>query len=342
MFKTNKEFIKDWITTFLNSKDERFLFCEGIKDGFYGTIPELSEIKNNKKLVELPISEAATIGMVTGGSIFGLKSIICFQRVEFALLALDQLVTNASKLKFLTNQKLNVSFLLRLVIGRGWGQGPCHSQSFETLWHIIPGLKVFMPANHNDYLECFEYFKNNEDPVICLDHRWTHVSDYSTKLGCLFKESEATIYSYSYNSYYSTWIAKKLEQKGIFIDVIHECALLSKESTLISSVKRTKRLLTCDLSFCRLGLSSEIICSCVNHDVKFDIPPVRVSSPFSFAPARPEEAFEYFPNAHSIIEGLIKILPKRKQILLSIQDEVENSYRKTPSDIPSSSFKGPF
>ena len=81
--------------------------------------------------------------------------------------------------------------MLRLVIGRGWGQGPLHSQSFETLWNIIPGLKVFMPANALDYEECFRYFKENNEPVVSLEHRWTHLSDFSTELGMIHDKSEA-------------------------------------------------------------------------------------------------------------------------------------------------------
>jgi pyruvate dehydrogenase E1 component beta subunit len=339
---SNKDFIKRWLTDYLNSNEDSFLFCEGIKDGFYGTIPEIGQIQDIDKLVELPISEAASVGLVTGASIFEIKPIICFQRVEFALLALDQLVTNSSKLNFLTNKKLSVSFLLRLVVGRGWGQGPCHSQSFETLWNIIPGLKVFMPANSADYLECFEYFSNSSEPIICLEHRWTHLADHSTELGLINKKSEATIYSYSYNSFYTTWIVKKLAKEGIFIDVIHENCLFSKESELIKSVQKTKKLLTCDLSFSKLGISSEIICSCVKNNVFFEVPPVRISCPFTFAPARPEEAFKYFPNAHSIINGLIELLPKRTEVLKQLLEEVETNYQNTPSDIPSSSFKGPF
>ena len=313
-FQVNKEFIKEWIKNFLNSTEGSYLFCEGIQDGFYGTIPEISEIKMKKKLIELPISEAASIGLVTGASLFGIKPIICFQRVEFALLALDQLVTNSSKLNYLTNQKLSASFLLRLVIGRGWGQGPLHSQSFETLWNIIPGLKVFMPANAHDYEECFRYFKENNEPVVSLEHRWTHLSDFSTELGMIHDKSEVTIYSYSYNSYYTTWIAKKLESLGIYVDVIHENILLSKEKSLIESVQKTRKLLTCDLSFSKLGLSSEIICKCLSQNITFEIPPIRISAPFTFAPARPEDAFNYFPNASSIIDGLIKVLPEERNI----------------------------
>ena len=116
-----------------------------------------------------------------------------------------------------------------------------------------------MPANAHDYEECFRYFKENNEPVISLEHRWTHLSDFSTELGIIHNKSEATIYSYSYNSYYTTWIAKKLESRGIHVDVIHENILLSKEKSLIESVQKTRRLLTCDLSFSKLGLSSEII-----------------------------------------------------------------------------------
>ena len=172
---TNKDIIASWIQTYINDNSSSLLMCEGIKDGFYGTIPKTSQINNPEKLIELPISEAASIGMAIGASQFGVKPIVCFQRVEFGILALDQLITNGSKIGSLTGNKYPCSLLLRMVIGRGWGQGPLHSQSFESIWNSIPGLKVFMPSSAQDYLECFNFFKNNMGVVISLEHRWTHM-----------------------------------------------------------------------------------------------------------------------------------------------------------------------
>ena len=89
--KNHSELIKDLTKSFLESSPKNLLFCEGIDDTFYGTLPRIIE-HYKKQCFELPCSENASIGMVLGAACYGLNPIICFQRVEFALLAFEQLI----------------------------------------------------------------------------------------------------------------------------------------------------------------------------------------------------------------------------------------------------------
>ena len=342
----NKHIISNWIRDYLNKNPNARLMCEGIKDKFYGTIPDIEEIKEHDQLIELPISEAASIGMAIGASQFGIKPIVCFQRVEFGILALDQLITNGSKIESLTCGEYPCSVLLRMVIGRGWGQGPLHSQSFENIWNCIPGLKVFMPASAKDYLECFEYFEKNNGFIISLEHRWTHLInqkafDHSQSPSeC---DSEITIYTYSFNSAIAAKVKNNLSKYNIYIDLIHENTFLSNYEALRESVNRTKRLMTIDLGPSRLGLGSEVIARLMEDNlIENNFNCYRLGTPWEAAPAKPELTRKFFPDELQIYNALKNLLPSKYAntldlVILELQSDIAS-----PCDVPDLSFTGPF
>ena len=109
------------------------------------TIGKNSVVAANS-VVTKDVPENCIVGAAIGASIEGDKVIINFQRVEFALLALEQIINNAAKTSYITSAKHNVPIVIRLVIGKGWGQGPVHSQSLEGLFTSFVAPKLF---NHN-------------------------------------------------------------------------------------------------------------------------------------------------------------------------------------------------
>lgn len=338
----NSSLIKASLTTLLDGDPSARLFCEGLKDGFYQTIPLASDILRPDQLEELPISEAAAIGMVTGASMFGIKPIICFQRVEFGLLALDQLVTNASKTKYLSGGKLTSPFLLRMVIGRGWGQGPCHSQSFESLWHSIPGLRVFMPACSSDYNDVFNQIALTDSPVITLEHRWTHGIPIETTVGCKHSIPDATIFSYSYNSIIATRVSRLLSQHGVNVDVVNSPHFLSAIETVRDSLLLSGRLLAMDLGPSFLGLSGELITQMVEQGIVFKCKPLRIGTPFEPASACPEKAQLHFPTASNLFDSLEALLPHLSDQITRARSVFQQSCMGQYSDVPGDFFKGPF
>ena len=80
----------------------------------------------------------------------GLRPVITHQRVEFSLLSIEQVINQAAKWYFMTGGQKNVPIVIRLIIGRGWGQGPQHAQSLETIFAQIPGLKVLYISSPNN------------------------------------------------------------------------------------------------------------------------------------------------------------------------------------------------
>ena len=151
-------------------------FGLGVNDSlkFFGTTKGLEEKFGSQRVFETPTSENAMTGIGIGMSLYKNPCVMMHQRLDFFLLAMDQLVNSAAKYFYMYGSKKSVPITIRLVVGKGWGQGPQHSQSLETLFAHIPGLKVVCPSNPIDAkgMLISSIFDNN--PVIFFEHRWLH------------------------------------------------------------------------------------------------------------------------------------------------------------------------
>ena len=116
----------------------------------FSTNKNLLESFGKNRVFDVPTSENSLIGMGIGASMIGIRPIITSQRVDFITLAMDQIINGAAKWHYMTGGKLRIPLVLRLIVGRGWGQGATHSQNFHSLFSGIPGLKVVMPTFPND------------------------------------------------------------------------------------------------------------------------------------------------------------------------------------------------
>ena len=145
---TGAEAIRDAFINAGKKINNLLVVSEGVIDpsAFYGTTKDLHIFLGKERIIEMPLSESALTGICIGAAINGMRPVLNFHRVEFALLAMEQLVNNAAKAHYISFGKHKVPFVLRLVVGRGWGQGPAHSQSLENFFSSVPGLKVIMPT----------------------------------------------------------------------------------------------------------------------------------------------------------------------------------------------------
>ena len=113
-------------------------------------------------------------GIEVGAAITGKKVIMTHQRLDFFLLALDQLINNAAKIYYMYGNVLKANITIRLIIGRGWGQGPTHSQNLQSWFANTPGLKVLMPCFAKDNYNLLKEAIDDDNPVVYLEHRWLH------------------------------------------------------------------------------------------------------------------------------------------------------------------------
>jgi len=342
-------------TQLLETDPSVFLLGQGVVDpkGAYGTTIGLEEKFGKERVMNTPFSENAIMGIAIGAAIKGMRPILTFKRVDFLLLAMDQLINNASKWYYMFGDQMKVPLVLRLVIGRGWGQGPQHSQSLHGLFAAIPGLKVVMPSTPYDAKGLLISATKDNNPVVFLEHRWLHHTHgpvpeemYEVPIGkahIIQQGNDLTLVTCSHMSLEGRKACKILEEQGVSVEHIDLRSVkpLDKE-TLIKSVRKTGRLLVADPDWKSCGVAAEVIASLSEEAFNdFKAPPTRVTYPDRPSPSSWALANHYYPSAKSIALQAFRTLrmPSKAQHILEKLLEHRNS---APLDVPDASFTGPF
>ena len=337
-------------------KDKKlFLMGEGVDDpsSMWGTIKGVKKKFGKSKTIEMPVSENGLIGVAIGSAINGSKVLVNLQRVEFALYAFEQIINNAAKTSYISRGKHNVPIVIRLVIGRGWGQGPEHGQSLENIFSAIPGLKVVIPAFPEEAKSLLIASIFDPNPVIFLEHRWLHFAKGKVDKNFKIKKlksfnkitngSKLTLIASSVNVLECFRVSKLLKKYNIDIDLFNLCMPNPLDLTeIIQSVKKTKRIITVDLSYKRLGISSEIISTISENDIRLKSRPIRLGLPFHPVPSSRGLIKKFYPTGHDILNSVKESLKIDKIKFSKILDEYNADTKKLPIDVPDPYFKGPF
>ena len=307
---------------FMKKDGNLVLIGEGINDpkGIFGTTSNLSKKYSKNRVIESPISENGITGIAIGLAINNFKVLLIHQRVEFALLSVEQIFNNAAKSFYVTNGIHKVPLVIRMVIGRGWGQGPAHSQSLETVFSYIPGLKVLIPSSAYDAKGMLISALQDPNPVLILEHRWFHYvtgnvpkkiyqSDI-TKPKIISKGKDITVVTSSYNVYEIIFCSEILKKFNINLEII-DLRVLRPLNTkpIIQSVKKTRKLIVFETGNKIYGIGAEIVASILEkyHNI-FDSPPSRIGLPDSPTPSTRGLAKVYYPNSIDIMKVIIKKL----------------------------------
>jgi pyruvate/2-oxoglutarate/acetoin dehydrogenase E1 component len=162
----------------INNK-KSLIIGEGVNyaNGADGTTKNLV-FEYPERLIDVPISEAGFTGMAVGMATGGLNPIVHHGRVEFALLAMDQILTQAAKWEFMFGGNYPCRFAARINIGRQWGNGPQHTSSYNSLFYNTPGLDLLWPSRPREALIATKRLHHVDSPTISMEHRYLfRVSD---------------------------------------------------------------------------------------------------------------------------------------------------------------------
>ena len=174
-------------------KRDKKMLCYGLgttdPKGVFGTTLNLEKKFGKKRVFDVPSSENALTGISIGLALNGIRSLVTHQRMDFFFLAFDQLINSAAKWYYMFGQKTPIPITIRLIVGRGWGQGPTHSQSFQSMLASIPGLKVVMPSQPENVKNLLISSILDPNPVIFIEHRWLHGIQGKNKKSILKKKS---------------------------------------------------------------------------------------------------------------------------------------------------------
>lgn len=325
-------------------------FGLGINDPkrIFGSTVGLVERFSERRVFDTPTSENALTGIGIGASLRGYRTIMVHQRLDFFLLAMDQLVNGAAKWYYMFGGQVSVPIVIRLIIGRGWGQGPTHSQNLHAWFSHIPGLKVVMPTTPADAKGLLLTSIFDDNPIVFLEHRWLHQSKgvvpegyYTIPIGkaCIARKgTDLTIVSMSYMTVEALRSAAYLEQYNIFCEIIDLRTVRPIDwETIFSSVQKTKRLMVLDTGVVTGSVAGEIIAqTCIQHFSALIQPPVRIAMPDNPEPTSFGLTKHYYPSWEKISEAIAAML----SILIDLT-AVEQKH-KCPHDVPGDWYKGPF
>ncbi len=314
----------------------------------FGTTSGLLGKFGAERVFDMPTSENAMTGIGIGAAISGTKVLMTHQRLDFFLLAMDQLINSAAKWHYMFGGQTSVPITIRLIIGRGWGQGPTHSQNLQSWFAHIPGLKVMLPVSPADAKGMLFESILDPDPVVILEHRWLHNSigevpagAHSTQLGkarVVQSGNDVTIVALSYLVVEAIHAEPTLSKAGISAEVIDMRSVNPIDwSAIEESVRKTGRLVVADTGFQTCSVASEVIARVTMNC--FDVlkaPPKRVAMPDVPEPTSFALTKDFHVNASDICKAVCAVLCIDQDIDLS------KLTARVPHDVPGDWFKGPF
>jgi pyruvate/2-oxoglutarate/acetoin dehydrogenase E1 component len=348
---TYAEAIRDGTAVCLERYPTAFVIGLGVPDpkGIFGTTAGLAAQFGADRVMDAPLSELALTGLILGAALGGMRPILTHQRVDFALLSLEQIVNQAAKWFYMFDGRGGtVPIVIRMIIGRGWGQGPQHAQSLSSWFAHIPGLKVVAPASPMDAKGMLIASVEDENPVIFLEHRWLHgmkgpvpVGYHRTPLGkCLVarKGSDITVVASSHSLIEALRAANFAStEAGVEMEVIDvRCLNPLDFETIAQSVGKTRRLLVADDDAHHCGFAAEIIARVSEAGLPLAAPPARVTYPDCPSPCAPALAAAFYPTARDLFLATAKIVGRGTELA----DQFPK--RPRPVDVPDFNFPGPF
>jgi len=348
----------------MNSDSNLVTFGLGINDPkrIFGTTRGLLEQYGSKRVFDFPTSENAMTGYAIGLAINGIPSITVHQRFEFFLLAMDQLVNNAAKWYFMFGSQTAVPIVIRLVIGKGWGQGPTHSQSLHSWLAHIPGLKVVMPHDPQSAYDLLVDSVLDPNPVIYIEHRWIHEQmgtlerrqlEHSKKSAILAKcrrefqgRPQITVVSFSYLSarvktLYESLEILKVGFEHLTLETIQPYAL----QTIKESVKKSGRLLVLDFAARTGSYAKEIVAELsMSRDSGLVCPATILTHPDIIEPTSHYSTRNLYYDDLEIFLTILTLLEvhlDHPEVQNQIK-QISNRLHSTPHDVPNTYFRGPF
>ncbi|MFH1309983.1 MAG: transketolase C-terminal domain-containing protein [Candidatus Omnitrophota bacterium] len=322
-----------------------FVYGIGVPDhkGIFGTTIGLAEKFGRDRCFDTPLAEDSMTGFGLGAAINGLRPIHVHIRVDFLLLAMNQLANMVSTYRYASRGGLKVPMVIRAVIGRGWGQGCQHSKSVYSMFAHIPGLKVVLPTTPRDAKGLLIAAIRDNDPVIFIEHRWLYWQEgevpeepFVEKIGearRVREGSDITIVATSWMNVEALKASDLLNKRGISVEIIDPRTISPLgDELIIESVMKTKNCIVADNDWIDCGFSAEVATRIYEKCFgQLKQPVQRIGFAPTPCPTARHLENEFYPNAIDIIRKVEKMLGVKA---MDLSQEEFYSHEKR--------FKGPF
>jgi len=291
--KTYAQAIKDVIAEEMRQDEKVFIIGEDIAEqgGIFGCTRGLLDEFGSKRVRNTPISESAMVGAGVGAACAGLRPIVELMYLDFVYVAMDQLLNQAAKIRYMFGGKARVPLVVRGQQGIGRGNAGQHSQSIESLFMHIPGMKVVCPSSPADAAGLLRTAIRDDNPVLFVEHKALYATKGEVpddpefaipfgKANVLQSGKDVTIVCSLLYVSRTLEAVKELEAEGISCEVIDPRTLVPLDTdTIVESVKKTGRIVTVHEAHRTMGFGTEIAETVVEQAFKYlDAPPERLGA----------------------------------------------------------------
>jgi pyruvate dehydrogenase E1 component beta subunit len=293
-----------------------FLFGEdvGVYGGAFGVSGDLVHRFGSERVIDTPISELGLAGAAVGAALTGMRPVLEIQFSDFVTLAMEQVVNQAAKIRFMFGGKASVPLVIRLPGGSGTGAAAQHSQSLEAWFAHVPGLKVVQPSTPHDAKGLLLAAIDDPNPVLVFEHKLLYktkgpvpAAPYRVPIGQAEVRRagrDVTIVAMSIMAVRALAAAQRLAAEGIEAEVIDLRSLRPLDlPTVAQSVRRTHRLLVVYEGVKTMGIGAEIAAQ-VAESAAFDFldaPIVRLGGADTPIPYNPKLERAAVPQEDDIV-----------------------------------------
>jgi pyruvate/2-oxoglutarate/acetoin dehydrogenase E1 component len=306
-----------------------------------GTTRGLAAEYGPERVFGTPLSEDAMTGVAIGAALAGLRPIHVHIRMDFLMLAMNQLINVAAKSRYMYGGRASVPMVVRSMIGKSWGQGAQHSQGLYSFFMHVPGLKVVAPTTPHDAKGCLIAAIRDDDPVIYIEHRLLHfergpVPDLSYSVGpgqarVTATGTDVTLVGISHAQLECLRARRYLAEVGISAEVIDPIWLAPLDiETIVESVAKTGRLCVVDNGWTMCGAGAEIVAQVIERLPGQSISVRRLGFAPVTCPTAPALEAGFYPTARTIASAAHE-LARGAAWLPEERDELRDV-----------AFKGPF
>ena len=320
------EAIREALAQAMEADERVFIMGEdiGVYGGAFGVTGDLVHKFGDERVRDTPIAELGGAGVAVGAAVAGARPVYEFQFSDFALLASEQIINQAAKMRYMLGGKASVPVVFRMPCGSGTGAAAQHSQSLEAMFGHVPGLKVLQPSTPEDAKGMLLAAIDDPDPVLIFEHKLLYKMKgnvpeemYRTPIGKAVVRREGTdvtVVAGSIMLHKVLEAAEVLAGEGISVEVIDLRSIRPIDTdTIFESVKKTTRLAIVYEGVKTLGIGAEISAAVAESEAfdYLDAPILRIGGSESPIPYNPMLEKAAVPQVDGIIEGLRNLVKGR-------------------------------
>lgn len=286
----------------------------GKRGGVFLATKDFVQEFGEARVLDTPLAESSIAGVAIGAALYGLRPVAEAQFADFIWPTVNQIIGEASRIRYGSNGRLNVPLTLRSPYGGHVRGGLYHSQSVEAHFAHAPGLKVVAPATPYDMKGLLKAAIRDDDPVVALEHKRTYRSvrgevpdeDYVVPIGAADVKSEGrdlSVITYGLTLHYALQAAAELESEGVSAEVLDLRTLRPLDAeAILASVRKTGRALVVQEDNAAVSVGSEVSALIAEHAFEhLDAPVMRLAGPEVPAmPFAPTLEAAYMPTSDKI------------------------------------------